>query len=469
MTASTAKTWRPSLAEAAGKPIYQALADAIAADIGSGRLKSGDKLPPHRALAAMLGIDLTTVTRAYNEAQRRGLTEAAVGRGTFVRGRTPASTAGARSPMLLVANGMNPPPQPAAASFRERLTAAVAATTQSPDFMTLLTYLPNAGTDSARQAGIQWLRPLIPDATPDRLLVFGGAQPALLALMTTYIEPGDTVLAEGLCYPGFRALAGQLGVQLRGVALDAEGLLPDALDDACRQFKPKALYCVPTIHNPTAASMSIERRREIAAVIRRHGIMVFEDDAYGLLPAAPLPPLATFAPELTFYVSSLAKCIAPGLRIGYMVAPDIDRALRLAAAIRATTTMASPLMAAVAARWVVDGSALKIVQAIRAESAARQTIAVKILAPWTKAAHPQGHHVWLQLPAGWPAAVFAEQARRWGLAAVPASAFAVEPRFAGEAVRLALGASRDQADLTEALRLAATALHQRPEVMSSLG
>jgi DNA-binding transcriptional MocR family regulator len=462
-------SWLPSLSPAGPGPIYAAIVEAMAADIAEGRLTPGQRLPTHRALAAALDVDLTTVTRAYNEAQRRGLTEAVIGRGTYVRGAPPeAATAETAGPAPLDL-GMNLPPRPPEAAFKDHLAAATRDILQRADLPALLSYRPDAGDLPDRVAGAEWLRPLLPEASADRVLVCGGAQPALLALLTTFARTGDLVLTEALTYPGFRALAGQLGVKLKGIAMDGEGILPEALDAACRSGSPKALYCIPTIQNPTTATMSMARRHAIAEILRKHQLPVFEDDAYGALPSAALPPLSALVPEFGYYAATFAKCIAPALRVGYLLVPGASQAARLTAAIRASTMMASPLTTAIATRWIGDGTAAKITAAIRRESAFRQRIATGILRGTDYAAHPEGHHLWLRLPAGWSGAEFANQARRWNLAAVPRSAFAVSGGEPEDAVRIALGAAPDRDQLAGALRLAADALAHPPEVMSSAG
>jgi DNA-binding transcriptional MocR family regulator len=458
-----AEGWRPALPQPAPRPIYRAIVDAMAADIDAGRLAPGQQLPTHRALAAALDVDFTTITRAYAEAQRRGLIEAVVGRGTFVR--APGSE---RAAAPVVDFSMNLPPQPADAEIRRHLVEGLAEIVGRRDFSALLAYGESSGTEADRTAGVAWLKPLLPDLPPERLLVCSGAQNGLLALLTTYVRPGELVLTEALTFPGFRALAGHFGVRLQGVAMDGEGLLPDALDEACAREKAKALYTVPTIHNPTTATLSPARRQAIAAVARRHGLLVFEDDTYGLLPPEPLPPIAAFMPEAAFYVSSLAKCLTPGLRIAYLVAPATSHALRLAATFRATTTMVAPPMTALASHWIKTGVAQRILAAVRGESAARQRIAAAILPAAATAAHPYGHHVWLRLPPAWRPAAFASYARRQGLAAVPGDAFAEEPIAATQGVRLALGAADDRDSLRRTLRVAADALDQNPALFATI-
>jgi DNA-binding transcriptional MocR family regulator len=276
--------------------------------------------------------------------------------------------------------------------------------------------------------------------------------------------PGDTVFAEALTYPGFRALAAQLRLRVRGIPMDDEGLDPDAFDAACRQERPKLLYCTPTLHNPATATMSLRRREAVVAVAERHGVPIIEDDAYGPLPTTALPPLAALAPELTYYVGGLAKTLSPALRIAYLVTPDMRNAARATGAIRATTTMASPLAAAIATRWIEDGTADAVLAAIRAETHARQVIAAAILPPNAIRTDADAFHLWLTMEAPWTRGALASQLRAAGIGIVTSDAFAVtEPR---EAVRLGLGAAATRVSLTEGLRIIADLLEQSPAMSS---
>jgi DNA-binding transcriptional MocR family regulator len=222
---------------------------------------------------------------------------------------------------------------------------------------------------------------------------------------------------------------------------------------------------VPTIHNPTTATLPPSRRAAVARIVRQYGLLLFEDDAYGCLPSPAPKPLAAYVPESAFHLATLAKCLTPGLRVAYLLIPDPSQAARLAAALRATALMAPPLMAALATRWIEDGTAGRILAAVRKESAARQRIAGEVLPAGLSAAHPQGHHVFLSLPSAWSRAEFTAYARQHGLAVVASEAFAVDPAAAPNAVRIALGAAPDRGRLRQALRVAADALTQSPAML----
>src|SRR5258706_10245096 len=206
--------WMPNLA-ASDKPRYLAIADAIAQDIRSGRLGASDRLPPQRQLARRLDIDFTTVARGYVEAQKRGLIESRVGRGTFVL----KSAKRRRSPMArhpeIVDLSMNLPPEPDDPELLDRMQDGLEALGR--DLVSLLRYQDFGGVRTDKDAASNWLsrRGLVP--TQDRLFIAPGAHPALLGIMGLLAKTGEVILSEELTYPGARSIAAQLGLKLVGV------------------------------------------------------------------------------------------------------------------------------------------------------------------------------------------------------------------------------------------------------------
>ena len=446
--------WTPTLEDRPG-PAYRRIVDALADDIADGRLRRGQQLPTHRALAQALGLDLTTVTRAYSEARRRGLTEARVGQGTFVA-ESMAQVRHGPAPAEAFDLSMNLPPQPLAADLEGRITRGIAAIAREVGFSAYLNYREPGGSADERDAAAGWLRARLPDATGERLVICPGTQNALACLTLTLTSPGDIILTEALTYPGLKAAAALAGVRLIGVPTDASGILPDALRSACRRHKPKALYLVPTIHNPTTVTMPPARRREVAEILRASRVLLFEDDAYGALEPAAVP-IAALIPERTYLAATLSKCIAPGLRVSFVLAPDRAAADALANALRATVQMPVALTIALVTRWLRDGSAEAIIAAIREEAAARQKLAAQALAGHAFAAHPRGHHIWVPLPSGWTRPEFATHIQRQGLAVVTSEAFSVG-ETSPHAIRVALGAANSRHELVRALDMLAAAL-----------
>jgi len=451
--------WLPELGDG-GKPAYLAIVDGITAGIKSGRLLPGERLPTQRALAGQLDLDYTTVARAYGEARRRGLIDSTVGRGTFVR--APDGTAersdGIAAPVDL---SMNLPPEPDDPGLLERMRQGIGSLQQLGDLRALLRYQEFGGSPNDREAGIRWLSPRIGEPAQDRILVCPGAQSAILAALASLTRPGDVVCTEALTYPGFRAQAAHCGVRLEGLPFDSEGIDPDAFARACGTHTPKALYCNPTLQNPTTTTISEARRHAIVAIARHHGVAIIEDDAYGRLARQPPSAFAVLAPELTYYVSGLAKCVASGLRIAYIVAPDARHAARLAATFHATTVMAAPLMAALATRWIADGTADAALAAILREAMARQQLAAELLDPAWMVTQPEALHFWLRLPEPWSRVALMQHLRNSGIGVVVSDAFTVSGP-PPEAVRVCLGGPASRSELKRALEALANALDRAP-------
>jgi DNA-binding transcriptional MocR family regulator len=456
-----AASWTPAIRKADG-PLYLSIADAIAADIASGSLSDGARLPPQRTLAETLGIDFTTVSRAYAEARRRGLVDGRVGQGTFVRARRPTPASPAVNGQVDLS--MNLPPRFDDPALTARMWAGIAELETSQGLDLLLRYQEAGGAASDRAAGAQWLAPRLPSISAARVLICPGGQGAMMAVAGLLAAPGETICTETLTFPGFRSLAAHLRIRLLGVPMDHEGLDPDAFDAICRREKPKALYCTPTLHNPTTVTLSLARREAVVAVARHHGVTIIEDDAYGPLPVAPPPPLAALAPELTYYVGGLAKSLSPALRIAYLAVPDARSVVRVAGAIRATAAMASPLSAAIATRWIEDGTAAAVLAAIRTETAARQAIVTRILPPGAAIMSRDAYHAWLPIAAPWTRGEFAARLRSVGIGVVVSDAFALANP--PEAVRLGLGAAGTRTDLAEGLQVVADLLDQSPAMSS---
>jgi DNA-binding transcriptional MocR family regulator len=446
--------WIPTLSEWQG-PMFLRIVDALAADIARGRLARGERLPTHRALASALDLDLTTVTRAYGEARRRGLLDARVGQGTFVSETTARAPADLPAPVNIDLS-MNLPPQPVEANLDLRIAQGLAAIRTEAGFSAFLSYSRPGGSEAERQAAAQWLRPRLPQASAERIVIFPGSQAIIFNALLALTSPGDTVVTEALTFPGLKAAAARLKLRLVGVTMDGEGARPDALDEVLRRHRPKALYLVPTQHNPTTATMGAARREAIAEIIRKRGVALIEDDVYG--PLEPqLAPLATLIPEQTYYAASIAKSIAPALRVAYLLAPDAAAEQTMRGNLQATMQMPPSLMVALVTHWLRSGTADDIIRAIRNEAAARQQLAARFLKGIAFAARPASHHLWLPLPAHFAGTDLLSLLMRNGLAVVGEDAFAVG-EGAPRGLRISLGAARNRAELSQALQVLSNAI-----------
>ena len=462
--------WTPDLSTST-KPRYLALADRIALDMQSGHLVAGDRLPAQRSLAAKLGIDFTTVARGYGEAQKRGLVESRQGQGTFVLS---AQRAAARPetipPARAHAHGddtdlsMNLPPEPENPELIARMRAGWDALGQ--DIIPMLRYRSFGGGTRDKEAALHWLarRDLAPAI--EQLYVTPGAHAALLGILSALAKPGDVLLSENLTYPGIRAVAALVGVELHGLPMDAEGIVPEAFAEVCERLSPKALYLNPTLQNPTNLTISLARRHAIIEIARKYGVALIEDDAYGFIAQGTPPPLAALAPDLTWYVASLAKCIGAGLRTAYVIVPENRSAWAFASAVRSAAVMASPITMALATRWIEDGTADAVLRAVRAETEERQKLAHRILAHQRLEGDPDSFNIWLSLPEGWTRSAFVGHMRSTGVGIVPSDAFTVSGT-PPEAVRICLGGPASRSTVERALECAAHALEALPAAVTS--
>jgi DNA-binding transcriptional MocR family regulator len=446
--------WRPRLDRKAG-PLYQSLATAIARDVQTGKLKGGDRLPPHRDLADTLGVTVTTVTRGYSEAERRGLVRGEVGRGTFVCPPpfTPSSQA-SESTIDLATNALLPH------AHAGELTASLARLVSRSTPEVLFNYQPHGGRPEHRTVAARWLRGHQVPATAAETILTSGAQHAMAVALATLTAPGDAVLCESVTYTGMRSLANHLHIRAHPVAMDGEGVVPDALEDAAHESGARVLYCVPSGQNPTARVMSKKRRQDIVRVAARLDLTIVEDDAYGFLFDGQVPLCASF-PDRTFYLTSLSKSLAPGLRIGLLRTPP-GWTERVTGAVFATTVMVTPLDAAAACAWIEDGTAARVMAWKRQEVRARQQMARQWL-PEVVTGSPDSQHAWLQLPVAWQADDFVREARQRGVVVSPARDFAVARHEVPNAARVALGAPADRDTVKRGLATLAAILNEPPQ------
>ncbi len=448
-----AQFWRPVLSDGP-EPIYERLIGALRRDVGSGHLAAGTRLPPQRQLAHALGVSLGAVTRAYAEAEQRGLITAHVGRGSFV---APPPAPPDEAAVDLSRN--LPPYAPA----RLRLAEAVARLPRMPGFLDAVGYAAAPGAPAHRAAMAKWLAHASGLAVaPERTVLTSGTQQGMALAFSAVCRAGDTVLCEAATFHGMKALAEHAGYRLQGLAMDAEGLIPDTLD-AAAAGGPKVLYLLPTLQNPTGRTMSEARRREIAAVARRRGLWIVEDDVYGAYQSDAPPPLAAFAPDRSFFVTSLSKAVAPGLRAGAVVAPEgggFEPALLRA--VQALSIAGDPLGRMIAVRWIEDGTAAEIAREAAAEVTLRQALARAILGAAVEAPASQAcPHLWLPMPE-LEAERIAGRALRAGVEVTAPAACAVDTRLVS-GLRVCLGAAPDRPTLERGLCAVAEALSRRTE------
>lgn len=425
-----------------GLPLFKAVAEAIAAAIAEGRLRPGDRLPTHRALAYDLGVTISTVTEAYREAARRRLVSGEVGRGTFVLAESREAelfALGRRTTSERIDLSTNVPADLAGEAIEAHLRALPS------DFMRRAGLYPGAeDLGRARLAIARFMERRALRLRPAEIVPCAGAQQALTVALLGLVGRGGDVLCEALAAPGVKAAARSLGLRLHPVAIDREGIDPEALGRAARASGARVVVLVPALQNPTGAVMGAERRRAVAAAVRGLGLSLVEDDVYG--PLVDGPTVAAECWDRSVIASSLSKSVAPGLRFGWLtgghpILPELARDIHL------TAWGVAPVASALAVSLIEGGAADELVRRQREEIAARHRLALATLGR-SREPGAAGPHLW------WPVAGGAERAAAaagaLGVDIVAGSVFAVA-RGGDDHVRLCLTGTPSRARLKEGL------------------
>ncbi|MEJ2057471.1 MAG: PLP-dependent aminotransferase family protein [Desulfofustis sp.] len=423
------------------RPAFRSIAEQVAGAIQAGVLEPGERLPSQRDLAAALDVSLQTISRAYEELRRRNLVTGEIGRGTFVSARQSLKKMPFGSVRMDEHVAEMSIFKPVVADHHEALMrkAFAALSADSPRDV-LFNFRPNEGLVRHRKAGAAWLRLCGLETDPGHVMITNGVTQATTTALLTAAKPGQTIVSEAVGHHSLTALCSFLGLNIKGLQLDRDGIMPEAFDKACLAGDVAALYLIPTLANPTVYLMPEERRQALAEIARRHQIFIIENDILGPLVSGRPRPLSAYAPERSFYLTGFSKCLMPGLRSGYIVVPPgLARSTR--SRLLATTWMATPLMAEITCRWVLDGTARKLMLWQRKAMQERNRIARRLLGSVDFHAHPNGFHIWLPLPGRWRSAAFVEQALEQGVAIAPADAFLIDFESEIRAVRVSLGSS----------------------------
>lgn len=417
---------------------YKDVVDAIAAGIRAGKIPPGTRLPTHRELAARHGLALVTATRVYAELAAMGLVSGEAGRGTFVResSLSPREDVEQRAfaPDDVVDLNFNYPSLP---EQTELLRTALRGLASSGDLEALLRYQAHGGRAHERASVALHLEQRGLTVPADQVLIVSGAQHGLAVAALAMLQPGDVVAVDALTYPGFKVLAQVHGLELVPLPAATDGPDLDALAELCATRRVRAVYAMPTLHNPLGWVTPLESRQRLVAIAREHGLLIIEDAAYAYLIEKPPAPLAALAPESTIYVSGLSKNVATGLRFGFISAPKqfIEALTRT---IRATTWNTPALMTAIATRWLNDDTVSRLEAEKRADARRRQAVARRVLDGLEFVAHPSSYFLWLPLPSEARADQVAVALMREKVSVSAAEPFATT-KHPPHAIRLALG------------------------------
>lgn len=438
------------------------IVDHFRTQIESGQLTTGDQLPTHRDMAWEWKCSVGTVTRAYRELERRGLTRGETGRGTYVFGT--------ERDLSVAGKGIFFPPAPKEIATEKAIDLSMncfrhphmeryfqqglAGLAAYNSYQRFNIYNDSRASPRDREIAVQWLKSQISSVSEDNVIITQGAQSGLYVTMTSLTQPGDIIATEEFGYPGIRAAADSLGLSVAALPMDEGGLIPDGFEAACRRGGIKLLVTVPTNHNPTGTTLSLSRRQRISEIAERYNVLIVEDAVYTHLDTTGIPSFRELSPAISIYITSLSKILSPALRLGYIVAP-VTLIHRLNTQMTTINWMTSPMLLDLAGYFLSSNIVSKHAAILRKECRSRQLLGISRLAPWLSRVQietpsPQSH-LWVVPDNGMTASDLAVQAARENVLVVASDSFNMSKRAPLQAVRVCLMAVENQKILDQGL------------------
>jgi DNA-binding transcriptional MocR family regulator len=457
--------WKPKFIDT-DKSLFVAVADALESDICKSALKPGEKLPTHRELAEMIGINVSTATRAYKEAERRGLIVGTTGRGTYV------STDYHTDPNILgieenTSSLIDLGPVYPLYNNEPEIFELIQNLNRKKNLNQYMKYSDPQGLPEHREAGSEWLKRYGINASAADIVICAGTQHALTCCFTSLFHSGDRIGVDYLTYSGLKALAKGLNIKLIPIHFDKKGMDPENLESACHREQLKGIYIMPSVHNPTTLQMTSKRKQEIAEIAIRNNLIVIEDDTYAFTLESPSISLYSMIPSNCVHISGLSKAFFAGLRVSFVTAPK-HLGRQISKAILNTIWMVPTLNAALVAECINEGYAEKIIRSKLIEARERFDIAKRQLSGFTLHGFPNTYYIWLELPENWTAHEFEMYSRKAGINVFGAEKFIVGSTLPPSAIRISLSGVNSREILSDGLKKIASLLHDDPLELSPI-
>ncbi|WP_099468624.1 aminotransferase-like domain-containing protein [Konateibacter massiliensis] len=390
-------SWKPDKSRLKA-PYYLSLAKALENDIARGLLAPGTKLPPQRELADYLDLNFTTITRVYKQCGQKGLVYGITGKGTFV------SPNALRSVTISAGNfsgdcidlGI-------VASFEEcnaMLLECTANILEQSQVASLFDYNNPTGIPYQKMAGLNWMSSFGIEADIDHVAIVSGTQNALAIALLGLFSPGDQIAVDTFIFANFIELSRIYHIQLIPIEGDENGMIPEELENACKQNKIQGVFLMPCCSNPTTIMMSDKRKRALAKIIEKYRLLVIEDDIHAFMTAGIMPDYRqsffSILPEQTVYLCGTSKSICSGLRVAYLVFGERLKE-GILSAIFNVNVKTSSLDAEVITQAILTGTAHKIVAKKRQLAERRNALFDEYFDNKVPNGHPYSYYRWLPI------------------------------------------------------------------------
>ena len=442
-------TWKPEKAKLV-PPYYRALAEDLEANIKAGLLAPGVKLPPQREIADYLDLNYTTITRAYELCKRKGLIYGTTGKGTFVAPHSAEDT------VIDVSDRAKPYIELGMLSGFSEYSGPVEHATQTVVakgyLRRLYEYSYPAGHPHQLAAAVRWMEQLGVHTDREHTAIFAGAQNALTVALVSLFSPGDKIAVDHYIYSNLIELCKLLQISFVPVEGDADGMLPEELEKACAQSHISGIYLMPMCADPTAITMPLSRRRELADVIRRNGLILLEDDISSWMSAVAgtvLPSMFDLLDGESIYICGMSKSLCPGLRIAYMAFGDACRKAILHGLYHLNIKTSS-LDAEIITELLLNGDAYKIAVNKR-QMAERSCEVFRTYFPEVQTTLNAGYFKWLPLPSKDPGKQVEAELLQRGVAVYHSMRFSVRGQQEHNFLRVSLCSAGSTRNLEKGL------------------
>jgi DNA-binding transcriptional MocR family regulator len=390
-------SWKPDR-DALKRPLYLTLALLLEHDITNGYLAPGTKLPPQRELADFLDVNFTTITRAYKLCELKGFIYAVIGSGTFVSPNAARSITISKDQISNECIDLG-----FVASFEQTNTTVAEAAmrvTEKSYLEQLFNYNDPTGIPHQKSAALNWMKAYGIHADAENMAIVSGGMNALAITLFALFEPGNRIAVDMYTYANFIEISKLYRIKLVPIPGDEHGMLPDELETQCLQWDVHGVFLMPSCCNPTTVMIPENRKKELAAIIRKHHLILIEDDIHAFLSAGIIDdygqPMFQLLPEQTVYICSTSKSICSGLRVAYMVFCDAFKE-KMLKAIFNINVKTSSLDAEIITELILSGKANAIVAEKNQLAESANRLFTEFFPQPLHTGHPLSFYRWLPL------------------------------------------------------------------------